>query len=102
MRTVITILLLLYPQTTQHKSEPPAHVSCVMRNQQEILVHRDGTNEMVDDWMVDCTLSVGEHRIWAGPLPLAHPAPFSEASGAVEQFRTVKAPQLVKEWRRGR
>jgi len=51
-----------------------------------------------DDWRVQCTVTWKKDKVYDSELPLARPTEFRDAMLAVDEFRTKRAPQLVKEW----
>lgn len=78
---------------------PPITVSCVLRNHSYDLI--DAKTKAVverDDWRVTCTVTYKKQKLYDAELPLARPTEFRDAMLAVDEFRTKRAPQLVKEW----
>jgi len=78
---------------------PPITVSCVLRNHPYDLI--DARTKAVvekDDWRVTCTVTGKKDKVFDGELPLARPTEFRDAMIAVDEFRTKRAPRLVKEW----
>lgn len=83
-----------------------------MRNVGMVVFHHDtGVMEEQDDWYADCTITYKNEKLYAGPVvvlhegiwePLAHPATFREASDAVDEFRTKRAREIVKEYKNGK
>lgn len=75
-------------------------VSCTMRKQDIVIYDRQKkTSTEQEDWIVDCTIKVNDKVIFADTLPLAHPATFAEASGAVDEFRKKKAGEILKAYK---
>jgi hypothetical protein len=83
--------------------KPPIipRVDCKLDNEPWTVVrHREDKTayeEEVDDWRVSCTITVGDKKVYDAPLDLAHPTAFRDAMEAVEEFRTKKAAQIIKQ-----
>jgi hypothetical protein len=80
--------------------EPPKiAVTCVLHNHPYDLVNAQ-TGKVVehDDWRVQCTVTWKKDKVYDAELTLARPTEFRDAMFAVDEFRTKRAPQLVKEW----
>lgn len=81
--------------------EPRVKVNCVATNYPEIIASKnaDGTfsEREVDDWRVTCTITEGEKKVFSDDLKIPHPTPFREAMDAIDQFRKVRAVQILKE-----
>lgn len=95
--------LLNFPQsgTPPRASQPHSKVSCVARNQQVVIVDRTtGKTTESDDWIVDCTITVDEHVIWAKPLVLGHPCDFRTAMDSIDEFRNKTAVRIIKDYRK--
>src|SRR4051812_31466468 len=94
---VILAILLTFPP----QRPPVPKVSCIATNHPETLVthNADGTAkvEEIDDWLVSCTITVGEKKVYDGQLVLPHPTEFHEAMVAIDEFRRVKAGVILKE-----
>lgn len=75
-------------------------VSCTMRKRDIVVYDREKkTSTETEDWIVDCKITVSEKVIFSDTLPLAHPANFQEASGAVDEFRRVKSKEILKAYK---
>lgn len=95
-----SILLLAFALLSAGAAVAGPSVSCTMRKQEIIVYDRaKKTSTEQEDWIVDCTIKVGEKLIFSDTLPLAHPATFVEASGAVDEFRKKKAGEIVKAYK---
>lgn len=99
-RKLFNVALLCLLATSIGAQDKP-RTSCIARKNDIVTYNREtkATTESVD-WIVDCTIKLGDKQIFAGPLPLLHPSTFPEAMGAIEEFMTKKAPQIVKDYLR--
>jgi hypothetical protein len=101
--TVLSLALLLRGCTSQpvFAQKPTAKVSCLATNYPEVLVHRnaDGTSRLedVDDWRVNCVITLGDKKLFDEALTLPHPTPFRDAMDAIDSFRSKQAPKIIKE-----
>ena len=97
-------LILALPQTKPPFPSPsPFKTSCVMRQiGMTRFDHQTGELSEVEDWYADCDVTYQGKKIWAGALPLAHPASYRDASEAVDDFRTKKAREIAKDYKEGK
>jgi hypothetical protein len=97
---VLTPSLQAKPAQPRVPLDPPKiTVSCTLHNHPYDLYNAQ-TKAVVekDDWRVTCTVKYKKDTVFDGELPLARPTEFRDAMLAVDEFRTKRAPQLVKEW----
>ena len=79
------LILLSMPQA----KVPMVHVDCHAENHPIDIFHADTKkSEEKDDWRVTCSVSKDEKVLWKGPLVLPYPCPWSEASKAIDDFRS--------------
>lgn len=97
-RLSLATILLLCCGISAKPQEDHFSVSCAAKNQQIVVYdqHRKKTYDG-DDWIVDCTIKIGGNQIFADTLPLGHPAQFSDAMVAIQEFTTKKAKEIVKQ-----
>lgn len=90
------------PALSQAKPAPKPekiHVSCVLHNHPYDLYDAQTQRAVEkDDWRVRCTVTWKKQTVYDDELTLARPTEFRDAMVAVDEFRTKRAPQLVKEW----
>jgi hypothetical protein len=106
-RCLMSLPLLLLLALPQHLVKPPdttfPKVSCVMHNIGALVYRKEEkVAEEIDDWKVDCSLEYQGKVIYHRALPLPSPANFHEATEAIEEFRNVRARELLKLYRAGK
>lgn len=96
LKTLLLMAALLSARAVQ--SEPTSKVSCMIKNVGVVMYDKkSGKSSNGDDWYADCTITVGDRKIYAESLIVGHPASLRDAVEAVEEFRKVKAPKIVHE-----
>lgn len=100
----LTLATLADPQSGESRQPHPAtyRVSCVATNHPYHLVHFNkdagtSTVEEVEDWRVECKIEVKGEKVYEAELPLARPTAYLDAMTAINEFRTKKAPQVMRE-----
>jgi len=92
-----TLLMAVLLAGSAVQSEPIAKVSCMMKNVGVVSYDgKSGNSSAGDDWYTDCTITVGDRKIYSKALIVGHPASLRDAMNAVEEFRK-KAPEIVHE-----
>lgn len=80
---------------------PPARVSCIATNYPEVLVHKNSDNTAtltdLDDWRVNCKITIREAVIFNEALTLPHPTEYMAAMAAIDDFRKKRALQILKD-----
>lgn len=109
-RTVLLLTSLIAPAAAASPSLPK--VSCVMTNHPYVISHyaqKELHPEEIEDWWIGgynaedktgCTIEVEGKVVYKAPLVTAHPASLTDATVAVDEFRKVRAGQILKEMKK--
>lgn len=102
MFTTLLWLLLTVPQTKLAPEVPKLRVSCILTNHQFILSHYNNATGKLDehdedDWTVECSIAKKDTTLFKQVLPLARPTNYHDAMDAVNEWRTKRAPEIIKE-----
>jgi hypothetical protein len=96
-RAVILAAVLLPAGVLRAQKTSLPKVSCQAENFPEVVTNAHTKKaEERDNWRVNCTIKRGDEVIHSGRLVLPYPASFREAMDAIDEFRTKKAPEILK------
>ncbi|HLZ91094.1 MAG TPA: hypothetical protein VKQ28_05215 [Candidatus Acidoferrum sp.] len=77
-------------------AEPPK-VKCTAERQEFVVFDaKTKTEKGYENWHVTCAIKKGGQEVYSGPLVLPYPATFRDAMDAIEEFRSKKAPEILK------
>lgn len=108
MTRAAVILTLLTPLAAGASPSPKIDVSCTMKNHPYVISHynhKELKPEDHDDFWIGgyndadkggCTIRVDDTVVYHAPLVTAHPTEFRDAMVAIDEFRKVKAAEILR------
>jgi len=99
MKVAIVFTVLLLAGAGEARAQKKPHkVNCIARNKPyDELDAKTRKVQEKDNWEVSCQIERDGKVIYERGLPLPFSATLAEAVEAIEEFRTKKAPEILKE-----
>ena len=102
MHYLLLWLLLSIPQTPSTPVPPRLRTTCILENRSYFLSHYNKDTEKLeeheeDDWFVECRIMKAEKILFKEEVIIPHPTAYRDAMIAVDEWRTKRAGEIIKE-----